>query len=172
MLCTASYSLTLVRDLKPDSVACIYVVIIDLGDAGKHSDGGVSGNCSFHQALEDGDLDIPEDSPLPCLALCNYFITTPILSLSTCLRTISGTTGPALPYVMVGDEAFPLRRYLLHVRPYPGRNLEEQKAIFNYRLSRARRIVENAFRTLAAKCALPMYFDTYLLTCSCFLFPR
>ena len=102
MLQTASYSLTLVRDSKPDSVACIYVVIIDLGDAGKHSDGGVFGNCLFHQILEDGDLDIPEDSPLPGLALCNYFITTSILTLSTCLHTISGTTGPALPYICHG----------------------------------------------------------------------
>ena len=46
MLCTASYSLTLVRDSKPDSVACIYVVILvryNLDDPGRHSDGVFSG---------------------------------------------------------------------------------------------------------------------------------
>lgn len=57
----------------------------NLGDAGKHSDGGVFGNCLFGQALEDGDLDIPEDSPLPGLTLCiNYYIytiTTPIINI-------------------------------------------------------------------------------------------
>lgn len=48
------------------------------------------------------------------------------------------------PYVFVGDEAFPLKPYLL--RPYPGRAVDsQQKRIYNYRLSRARRVVENAF---------------------------
>lgn len=48
----------------------------------------------------------------------------------------------------MGDEAFPIRENLL--KPYPrdqsGQN--RTKAIFNYRLSRARRIVENAFGLL------------------------
>lgn len=38
-----------------------------------------------------------------------------------------------LPYVFVGDEAFPLKRYLM--RPFPGRDLVRQKRVFNYRLS-------------------------------------
>jgi hypothetical protein len=50
-----------------------------------------------------------------------------------------------LPFVTVSDEILPLKRYLL--RPYPGvstRN-DESKKIYNYKLSRARRVVENAF---------------------------
>ena len=37
----------------------------NLGDAGRQSDGGVFGNCLFGQALENGELNIPKNSPLP-----------------------------------------------------------------------------------------------------------
>lgn len=55
----------------------------------------------------------------------------------------------AAPYVFLGDEAFPIRENLL--KPYPrDQSLHDRsKAIFNYRLSRARRIVENAFGLLS-----------------------
>lgn len=36
-----------------------------VGDAGRHSDGGIFGNSTFGQALEDGDLNIPEGLPMP-----------------------------------------------------------------------------------------------------------
>ena len=52
-----------------------------------------------------------------------------------------------MPYVFVADEAFPLQRHLL--RPYPGRELSMEQQAFNYRLSRARRIVESAFGLLS-----------------------
>ena len=56
--------------------------------------------------------------------------------------------GP-MPFVIVGDEAFPLKRHLM--RPYPGRNLEREERIYNYRLSRARNCVENAFGHLVSR---------------------
>lgn len=63
---------------------------------------------------------------------------------------IISENGPTLPYCLVGDEAFPLKEYLL--RPYSGRGgLTKEKNIFNYKLSRARRIVENTFGILASQ---------------------
>lgn len=48
---------------------------------------------------------------------------------------------PQLPFYLVGDEIFALKPWLL--RPYPGKNIEEEESIFNYRLSRARGVIEN-----------------------------
>jgi len=53
---------------------------------------------------------------------------------------------------MLGDEAYPLLSYLM--RPFPRRQLTESKRVFNYRLSRGRRVVESAFGILAAKCRI------------------
>lgn len=53
---------------------------------------------------------------------------------------------------MVGDEAFPLKNYLL--RPYSRRYLGDNNKpnkMFNHRLSRVKRVVENAFGILAAR---------------------
>ena len=86
------------------------------------ADGGIFADTDLKQAVEEGMLGIPPPEPLPNDTVC-------------------------LPYAFVADEAFPLRQWLM--KPYPQRNLTHDQRIYNYRLCRARRIVENAFGVVA-----------------------
>ena len=88
--------------------------LLDIGDAGRLSDGGVFSHSGFGQAMEASELSLLEPDIIPRMA----------------------TTSP---YYFIGDTAFPLKTYML--RPYPGRYLPEDKRVFNYRLSRARRVI-------------------------------
>ena len=100
-------------------------ILIDIGDAGRHSDGGVFSNSTFGKAVIEGNVPLPPDCSLP------------------------STSQPDVPYVIVGDATFLLNINLM--RPYPGRNLSEPHAIFNSRLNRASRVIENSFGILAAR---------------------
>ncbi|XP_062335692.1 uncharacterized protein LOC134034966 isoform X2 [Osmerus eperlanus] len=120
--------------------------MIQVGDFGRASDGGVFANSALGRGMNERSLNVPEDAPLP-----GY-----------------GQHGD-VPFMMVGDAAFLLKRYLM--RPYPGSNLSRPRNIFNYRLSRARMTVECAFGILAAKwrvfhtriCMLPCHVDTIVM---------
>ncbi|XP_028138355.1 uncharacterized protein LOC114332779 [Diabrotica virgifera virgifera] len=58
-------------------------------------------------------------------------------------------TEDKVPYVFIGDEAFPLMENLL--TPYSQKNPTYEEKVFNYRLCRARRVVENVFGVLASR---------------------
>ena len=95
---------------------------VDIGTNARISDGGVFENSALAQALEYDELNIPDPTPLPN-------------------RTMN------VPYVTVTDDAFPLLPSIL--KPFALRTLTKEQRIFNYHLSRARHMVENAFGILA-----------------------
>ena len=97
---------------------------VDVGARGSGSDGGVFNVTPLRDALERDVAGVPDPEPLP------------------------GETVP-VPYFIVGDNAFPMRKFLQ--KPYGVRNPTRRERNFNYRLSRARRVVENAFGMLAAR---------------------
>ena len=97
-------------------------IYVDIGCNGRVPDGGVFKNSALFAALENKSLNIPSPRPMK-------------------------DNTPPLPYMIVTDDAFPLKEYIQ--KPYSQVGLTKEKRIFNYRLSRARRIVENAFGILA-----------------------
>ena len=101
-------------------------IMVNVGSYGKDSDAGVFENCPLRKAIESGSIVLPKESTLP------------------------GSTITA-PYVFLGDEAFPLTEYLM--RPFPRAQLQEgeENDMFNYRLCRARMVVECSFGAIASK---------------------
>ncbi len=100
-------------------------IMVDAGAYGRNSDGAIFANSTFSKAYLSGNLNIPPGCPLP----------------SSTIRFL---------YTIVCDEAFPLKADIMC--PYAGRRsgmLSNEERIFNYRLSRARMKVENAFGILA-----------------------
>ncbi|KAJ8912415.1 hypothetical protein NQ315_013483, partial [Exocentrus adspersus] len=73
-----------------------------------------------------------------------------------------------VPHVILGEEAFALHENLM--KPYPTNQsvTDKTKAIYNYRLSRARRTTKNAFGILCPIATHPETTDK-LTTCACIL---
>ena len=94
----------------------------EVGMNGRNSDGGAWAQSTLKKELENNTLKLPKPTPLP------------------------GDLDD-IPFVCVGDDAFPLATYMM--KPNPQKDLSHGKRIFSYRLSRARRISENAFGIIA-----------------------
>lgn len=96
----------------------------DVGCQGRISDGGVFNNSKLKTMLESNALGLPEPQELPG-------------------RQIQ------VPYFFVADSAFALAKNIL--KPYSGDFQKgSHQRVFNYRLSRARRMVENVFGIISA----------------------
>lgn len=97
---------------------------VNVGCQGRISDGGVFKNTDLWKSLVNKSLNLPQPKCLPG-------------------RDIS------IPYIIVADDAFALSENIL--KPYPGHQMKGSKErIFNYRLSRARRVSENAFGIMSS----------------------
>lgn len=98
--------------------------LVDIGNSGRISDGGVFENSMIGYGINQHSLSFPEN-------------------------TILKGSDKVLPYVLVGDEAFPLKPNLM--KPYAGGGNSRSERIFNYRLSRARWVIENTFGIAASR---------------------
>ncbi|XP_067648088.1 uncharacterized protein [Eurosta solidaginis] len=103
-------------------------LMVDVGTNGRASDAGLFSETKFFSSLKNKTLKIPD----PCYGL---------LPLPNCEEK--------LPIVFVADDAFPLLENIM--KPFSHNTLKEEETIFNYRLSRARRIVGNCFGILASR---------------------
>lgn len=82
-------------------------------------------------------------------------------------------TNISTQHIFVGDETFPLKLYMM--RPYSKRQLGDAERVFNYRLSRARRVIENTFGILVLRwqilsktiCASPRSATLYVSALVC-----
>jgi len=98
-------------------------ILVDVGAESRRSD-AVFNNSQIKSKLDNKNLQISEPSAVG--------------------------ENDEIPYVLLGDEAYPLTTYLM--RPYPkSLQLDLKKKVYNYRHSRARRIIESAFGILVAR---------------------
>lgn len=98
-------------------------IFFDVGSPGSEGDVNVFARSDLgHNVLTDATMNFPDPAPID---------------------------GEDTPFFFVGDDAFPLTSRIM--KPFGGRQLSNEQKIFNYRLSRARRTIENAFGILAMR---------------------
>ncbi|GIX77626.1 DDE Tnp4 domain-containing protein [Caerostris darwini] len=74
-------------------------MLVDIGSEGYNNDGGVFRHSVIGQAIKCNKINVPNSAALP-------------------------STKTVMPFVFVGDEAFPLKNYLM--RPFPGNALSKE----------------------------------------------
>nr|XP_014278491.1 uncharacterized protein LOC106682256 [Halyomorpha halys] len=127
-----------VETFRPDNKNTLSMVLLGLSDADykfitvdvvaydRNCVGGIFSNSELGKSLLANKLSIPDRKSLPGSELI-------------------------LPHVVVADEAFPLHENVM--RPYPEMTIGggDGKQIFNYRLSRARQVLETCFKMISDK---------------------
>ncbi|GFS36723.1 DDE Tnp4 domain-containing protein [Trichonephila inaurata madagascariensis] len=98
---------------------------VDVGSYGREGDAGIFLKSEIGRKIRNNTFNVPPPKALP-------------------------GTDTVIPHVIVGDEAFALHQNLM--KPYPRQQSlhDASKAVYNYRLSRARRTTENAFGILCS----------------------
>jgi len=99
-------------------------IFIDMGAYGKQSDGGTFSASTLCHSLEDLESVLPMPASFE----------------------VSGTE---MHFVVLGDEAYPLKTYIM--KSFARKGLPCEERALTYRLSRERRCVECAFGILTAK---------------------
>ncbi|XP_060566998.1 uncharacterized protein LOC132725830 [Ruditapes philippinarum] len=97
---------------------------IDVGGDGYMSDAMIYNNSELRECLSNGSIGFPPPEPLP-------------------------HDDQDMPYFLLCDDTFGLRTYMM--KPFAARNLTKEQRIYNYRISRGRRVVENAFGILSQR---------------------
>jgi hypothetical protein len=100
--------------------------MVDVGVNGRVSDGGVIEQTTFYNKLQNSNWKLPTSEPLP-----------------------RSRDSREIPRVFLGDDAFTLSNNIM--KPFSHRTLAYEEKNFNYRLSRARRVVKNAFGILSSR---------------------
>jgi len=95
---------------------------LDIGAYGSEGDMKAFSHCKLGKAILLDQLDFPDDKP---------------------------RNEGMVPFYLVADDAFSLSKRIM--KPYSVRNLTKAELVFNYPLSRARRVVESAFCILSHK---------------------
>ena len=99
--------------------------LFDFESYGSNNDCDVLADFMLGKGLKSNKIQLPPDEPL------------------------DGCAFSPLHYYLLGGDIFPLKKWL--IKPYPGKNLTEEQEIYNYRLSRCRRVMKNAFGILPAR---------------------
>ena len=116
------FSLVLMVIVGPD----YRFICVDIGGYGKNSDGGIFYTSDMGQRFEAGLMNISKDKPFP-------------------------RQNESCSHVLIGDEAFALKPYLMRPFTYRQSRFSPRKEIYNISRFKARRVVENAFGILVKK---------------------
>ena len=106
------------------SSASYKFIYVNIGAEGGAGDGGTWQMCGLARALAEGRAGLPDDTHLP-------------------------HDDEPIPFHIVADDAFALKTNLM--KPYSHQSQDPTERLYSYRLSRARRVVENSFGLLQTR---------------------